>query len=122
MGKTVGGKSPEVSRVFLKDPLVNFEQFDTNLMGAADCGYIVSTKKSVKKWILRGWKLRGLTWNRINTLNFIDQNDQCKKIYSFGDFGNETPTHMGATHAIPKFQPKFQNRIPGIQSKHDFEI
>ena len=42
---------------------------------------------------------------------FIYQNDQCKKIYSFGDFEHETPTHMGATHAIPKFQPKFQNRI-----------
>ena len=31
---TVGGKSPEVSRVFQKDPLVNLEHFDTNLMGA----------------------------------------------------------------------------------------
>ena len=30
-------------------------------MGAADCGYMVSTKKPAKKWILRGLKLRGLT-------------------------------------------------------------
>ena len=61
MGETVGGKSPEVSRVFSKDPLMNSEHFDTNLMGAADCGYMVSTKKPAKKWILRGLKLRGLT-------------------------------------------------------------
>ena len=49
MGETVGGKSPEVSRVFSKDPLANSEHFDTNPMGAADCGYIVSTEKSAKK-------------------------------------------------------------------------
>ena len=29
-----------------------------------------------------------------------------------GDFGNETPTHMGTTHAISKIEQKFQNRIP----------
>ena len=38
VGQTVSGKSPVVSRIFLKDPLVNLEHFDTNLMGAADCG------------------------------------------------------------------------------------
>ena len=38
MGKTVGGESPEVSRVFSKDPVVNLKHFDTNLKGAADCG------------------------------------------------------------------------------------
>ena len=53
MGKTVNGKSPEVSGIFSKDP-VNLEHFDTNFMGAADCGYIVSTEKPAKKWILRG--------------------------------------------------------------------
>ena len=37
---------------------------------------------------------------------FIYQIDQCKKINSLGDLGNETTTHMGATHAIPKFHPK----------------
>ena len=50
--------------------------------------------------------------NQISTLNFIYQNDQCKKIYSLVDFGNETPTQMGATHAIPIFHAKSQNRIP----------
>ena len=49
MGETVGGKSPEVSRVFSKDPLMNSEHFDTNLMGAADCGYMVSAKKPARK-------------------------------------------------------------------------
>ena len=54
VGKTVNGKSPEVSVIFSIDPLVNLEHFDTNFMGAADCGYIVSTEKPAKKWILRG--------------------------------------------------------------------
>ena len=48
------GKSPEVSVIFSTDPLVNLENFDTNFMGAADCGYIVPTEKPAKKWILRG--------------------------------------------------------------------
>ena len=61
MGETVGGKSPEVLRVFSKDLLVNLEHFDTNLMGAVDCGYMVSAEKPAKKWILRGYKLRWLT-------------------------------------------------------------
>ena len=54
MGETVGGKSREVSRVFSEDPQVNSYNFDTNFMGAADCGYIVSTEKPAKKLILRG--------------------------------------------------------------------
>ena len=49
VGKTVNGKSPEVSGIFSTDPLVNLEHFDTNFMGAADCGYIVSTEKPAKK-------------------------------------------------------------------------
>ena len=48
MGKTVNGKSPEVSGIFSTDPLVNLEHFDSNFMGAADCGYIVSTEKPAK--------------------------------------------------------------------------
>ena len=48
MGETVDGKSPEVSRRFSKDPLVNLENFDTNLMDAADCGYMVSIEKQPK--------------------------------------------------------------------------
>ena len=61
VGESVGGKSPEVSRVFSKDPLINLEHFNTNLMGAADCGYMVLTKKPPQKLILRGLKLRGLS-------------------------------------------------------------
>ena len=61
MGETVGGKSPEVSRVFLKDPLVNLVHFDTNLMVAADCGYMVLTLKLPQKLTLRGLKLHGLS-------------------------------------------------------------
>ena len=45
VGKTLNGKSPEVSGIFSKDPLVNLEHFDTNLMGAVDCGYMVSAEK-----------------------------------------------------------------------------
>ena len=56
--------------------------------------------------------MRGLTQNQIITLDFISQNDQRKKLYNLGDFKNETPTHMGATHAISKLKQKFQNRIP----------
>ena len=29
-----------------------------------------------------------------------------------GDFENETPKHMSATHAISKIEQKSQNRIP----------
>ena len=61
MGETVGGKSPEVSRVFSKDPPVNLEHFDTSLMGAADCGYMDLTQKPPQKLILCGLKLRGLS-------------------------------------------------------------
>ena len=38
VSKTVNGKSPEVWRTFSKDFQVNLEYFDTNLMGAVDCG------------------------------------------------------------------------------------
>ena len=34
----MNGKSPEVWRIFSKDFQVNLEHFDTNLMGAVDCG------------------------------------------------------------------------------------
>ena len=29
-----------------------------------------------------------------------------------GDFGNKTPTHMGAAHAISQIEQQFQNRVP----------
>ena len=45
------------------------------------------------------------------TLN-IYQNDQHKKIYSFGVFERETPTHKGGAHEISKFWENFKNRIP----------
>ena len=45
MGETVDGKSPEVSTIVSKDPLVNLKHFDTNFMAAVDCGYMVVTKK-----------------------------------------------------------------------------
>ena len=45
-----------------------------------------------KKLKLRGLKLRGLTQNHIGTPNYIKQNDQHKKIYTFDNFGRETPT------------------------------
>ena len=68
MGETVGGKPPEVLRVFSKDPLMDLEHVDTNLMGAADCGYMVFTQKLPQKSILFAWKLRGLSLNPINLL------------------------------------------------------
>ena len=74
MGKTVGGKSPEASKVFPKDPLMNLKHFDTNLMGAADCGYMVLTKKTSKKWLLRGLNLRRLRQNQISILKYVYQN------------------------------------------------
>ena len=48
----------------------------------------------------------------VNIPYFRYQNDSYKKKYSLGDFGNKTPTHMGAAHAISKIEQKFQNRIP----------
>ena len=71
MSETEGWKSPEVSRVFSKDKLINLEYFDTNLMGDTGCGYMVLAKKPAKKWILRGWKLRELTSNQKKTPSFI---------------------------------------------------
>ena len=41
----------------LKRSAGEFEHFDTILMGAADCGYIMSTKKSAKKVDFTGVKI-----------------------------------------------------------------
>ena len=41
----MNGKSLEVPGIFSTDSLVNLEYFDTNLMGAADCVYMVLTQK-----------------------------------------------------------------------------
>ena len=70
MGKIVGGKAPEVSRVFSTDSPVNLEDLDSNLMGAVDCRKKLQQKNGLK-WILRGLKMRGLTWNQMNTPYFI---------------------------------------------------
>ena len=43
---------------------------------------------------------------------FINQIDHCDKVDTMGDFENETPTHMSATHAISKIKQKSQNRTP----------
>jgi len=48
----------------------------------------------------------------ISNLNFIYENDQHKKLNAFDNFEITTPTHIGATHAISKFERKSQNRIP----------
>ena len=74
MGETVSRKAQEVSRVFLNDPLLNLEQFDPNLMGAADCCYIVLTKKLSKKALLRGLNLRKLRHNQTSILEYVYQN------------------------------------------------
>ena len=38
--------------------------------------------------------------------------DQRKKMNTLGDFGNQTPTHIDATHAFSKILQNLQNRIP----------
>ena len=65
--------------------------------------------------------MRGLRSNQPSTLNFIYQNDQSYKIYTLSNFGYETPTHMGTTHAISKIEEKFQNRTPR-ESDENFDI
>ena len=56
--------------------------------------------------------MRGLTWNQLNNPNFIYKNDQRKKIDTFKDFENKTPTRMDSTYAISKSERNFQNRFP----------
>lgn len=43
-------------------------------------------EKLPKKWILRRFKLRGLTSNQIRTPYFTYENDQRKKFKILGDF------------------------------------
>ena len=45
-------------------------------------------------------------------VNLMYQNDQHKKIYLQGDFGNKTPTHMGAAHAISIVEQNLLYRTP----------
>ena len=73
---------------------------------------MVLNEKLTKNKKLRGLKLRGLTRNQINNPYFIYKNNQRKKIDTFNDFENITPTHMDATNAISKSERNFQNRFP----------
>ena len=57
-------------------------------------------QKTGQKWILRGFKLRGLTLNQINTPYLIYEIDQGKQLNILDDFENKTPTHMSVTHVI----------------------
>ena len=77
-----------------------------------DGANMVLNEKPTKNLELRGLKLRGLRQNQISTHNFIYQNDQHEKIYTFDDFGWETPTHNAGARAISKFWVKLKNRIP----------
>ena len=96
--------SPEVSRVFSKDPLMNSEHFDT---------VMVSAEKPAKNGFYGGLKLRGLSWNQMNAPYFIYEIDQRKKLNTLGDFENQTPTHMDATHAFSKILQIFKIEFPG---------
>ena len=78
-----------------------------------DGANMVLNQKLTKNWKLRGFKLRGLTWNQINTPYLIYEIDQGKKLNIMDDFENKTPTHIDATHAFSKILQNFQNRIPG---------
>ena len=113
MGKSVGRKSPEVSRHVLKVSPANNKHFKAHDRGAEQCSYMRTNKKSTKNRKLRGLKLRGFRWNHRSTLNFLYKNDWLiiNKINTLSDFWSQTPTHMGATHAISKIHRKFQNRI-----------
>ena len=42
----------------------------------------------------------------------MHENDRGKKLNTFGDFENKTPTYMDATHAISNSERNFQIRIP----------
>ena len=97
--------------VFL-DSLLNFTSFDTKHGVGEDWGRPPTREKLVKNTILRGLKLRGLTWNQMNTPYSIYEIDQRKKLNTLSDFENQKPTHIDATHAFSKTLKNFQNRIP----------
>ena len=50
--------------------------------------------------------MRGLKENQISTSSFIYENDHCNKINTLSVFGSQTPTHLGAAHAISKKMTK----------------
>ena len=74
-----------------------------------DSGKMVSNEKLTKNRKLRGLKLRELRLNQMSIPYFIYQIDHGDEVDTFGDFENETPTHMSATHATSKIKQKCQN-------------
>ena len=74
-----------------------------------DSGKMVSNEKLTKNLKLRGLKLRELRLNQMSIPYFIYQIDHGDEVDTIGDFENETPTHMSATHAISKIEQKSQN-------------
>ena len=67
---------------------------------------------------LQGLKLCGLRQNQISTSNYIYQNDQHEKIYTFGDLRRETPTHKAGAHAISKFWVIKKSNSQGMGPKY----
>ena len=94
------------------DAQENSTSFDTKHGVREDWGRPPTPEKLVKNTILRGLKLRGLTWNQMNTPYFIYETYQRKKLNTLGDFETQTPTHIDATHAFSKILQNFQHRIP----------
>ena len=112
MGVWVGGHGATNFSHISKDAQENSTSFDTDVVTGGDRGKMVLNEKLGKNTILRGLKLRGLTWNQMNTPYFLYKIDQRKKLNTMGDFENKTPTHIDATHAFSKIWQNFQNRIP----------
>ena len=112
VGVWVGGHHATNFSHISKDAQENFVSFDTNVVVVGDGANMVLNGKPTKNLKLRGLKLRGLTWNQINTPYFIYEIDQREKLNNLGDFENQKPTHIDATYAFSKFPKNFQNRIP----------
>ena len=51
----------------------------------------------------------------MNTPYSIYEIDQRKKLNTLSDFENQTPTHIGATHAFSKILQNFESRIRQTQ-------
>ena len=108
----MGGHPPTNFSYGPKDAQENFASFDTNVAAVGDSGKMVSNEKLTKNRKLRGLKLRGFRLNQMSIPYFIYQIDHGDEVDTIGDFENETPTHMSATHAISKIEQKSQNRTP----------
>ena len=75
-----------------------------------DSGKMVSNEKLTKNRKLRRLKLRGLKINQMSIPYFIYQIDHGDEVDTIGDFENETPTQMSASHAISNIEQKSQTR------------